>query len=168
MGPSAGFAGMTQLLKAAYGGMKTIPAGKLLINTLLTKYIRLMGETKMDGSDEIAHLRGRQLKAAMEHLEARRWRLAEVQCRILLAVDTSDVEALLILGLAIAASGEAARAAPILDRVRRARPNRADPCRDLEPMEPRVPRSVVPRQYRASLKLTPGDTRLRRDFATYL
>jgi Flp pilus assembly protein TadD len=148
--------------------MKTIPEGKLPINTLLTEYVRLMGATKMDGPDKIEDLRGRQLKAAMEHLEARRWRLAEVQCKILLAVDTSDVEALLLLGLAIAASGEAARAAPILDRVRRARPNHGDPCRDLETMQPRVPRSVVARQYRASLKLTPGDTRLRRDFATYL
>jgi tetratricopeptide (TPR) repeat protein len=122
----------------------------------------------MDGPDEAADLRARQLKAAMEHLEERRWRLAEVQCRILLAVDTGDVDALLILGLAIAASGEAARAAPILERVRRARPNHDDPCRDLETMQPRVPRSHVARQYRACLKLTPADTRLRQDFANYL
>jgi Flp pilus assembly protein TadD len=122
----------------------------------------------MDGSDGNTPLRVRQLKAAIEHLEARSWRLAEVQCRILLAVDTNDIEALLILGLAVAASGEAARAAPILERVRRARPNHADPCHDLETMEPRVPRSVVARQYRACLKLSPADARLRRDFANYL
>jgi Flp pilus assembly protein TadD len=122
----------------------------------------------MDVPDESCHLRARQLKAAIEHLEARSWRLAEVQCRILLAIDTSDVEALLILGLAVAASGEAARAAPILERVRRARPTHADPCRDLETMQPRVPRSVVARQYRACLRLTPDDARLRCDFARYL
>src|SRR3984957_20039962 len=126
---------------------------KYPINTSLAEYARLTGDAKMVGPDEAADLRGRQLKAAMEHLEERRCRLAEVQCRILLAVDTGDVDALLILGLAIAASGEAARAAPILERVRRARPNHDDPCRDLETMQPRVPRSHVARQYRACLKL---------------
>src|SRR3954466_12656111 len=112
----------------------------------------------MDDPDGRA-LRVRQLKAAIEHLEARRWRMAEVQCRILLNVDTRDVDALLILGLSVAASGEAARAAPILERVRRARPDHADPCRDLETMEPRVPRAIVARQYRASLRLAPADAR---------
>jgi Tetratricopeptide repeat len=52
--------------------------------------------------------------------------------------------------------------------VRRARPDNADPCRDLETMQPRVPRSVVARQYRACLRLAPTDARLRRDFANYL
>jgi Flp pilus assembly protein TadD len=122
----------------------------------------------MDSPDENAPLRVRQLKAAIEHLQARRWRLAEVQCKMLLAVDTGDLDALLILALAIAASGEAARAAPLLERVRRARPDNADPCRDLETMEPRVPRSVVARQYRACLRLAPADARLRSDFARYL
>jgi tetratricopeptide (TPR) repeat protein len=122
----------------------------------------------MDGPDETPELRARQLKAAIEHLEARRWRLAEVQCRLRLAIEPGDLDAMLILALAIAASGEAARAAPLLERVRRARPDHADPCRDLEIMEPRVPRSVVARQYRACLRLTPADARLRRDFASYL
>jgi Flp pilus assembly protein TadD len=109
-----------------------------------------------------------QLTTAIEHLEARRWRMAELQCRVLLAVDPTHVEAMLILGLAIAASGEAARAAPIFARVRRARPDNADPCRDLGTMQPRVPRSVVARQYRACLRLSPTDAKLRRDFAGYL
>jgi Flp pilus assembly protein TadD len=122
----------------------------------------------MDGPDETLQLRARQLKAAIDYLGARRWRLAEVQCRLRLAVDPGDVEAMLILALAIAASGEAGRAAPLLERVRRARPGHADPCRDLETMEPRVPRSVVARQYRACLRLTPADPRLRRSFASYL
>jgi Flp pilus assembly protein TadD len=109
-----------------------------------------------------------QLKTAIDHLEARRWRLAEVQTRVLLAVDPNDVEATLILGLAIAASGEASRAAPFLQRVRRARPDCADPCRDLETMRPRVPRALVARQYRTCLRLMPDDARLRRNFASFL
>lgn len=121
----------------------------------------------MDRPDDVS-LRIPQLKAAIEHLQNRNWRLAEIQCRLLLAVDPGDVEAMLILGLAIAASGEAARAAPILERVRRARPDHADPCHDLETMQPHVPRAMVARQYRACLRLTPGNARLRRDFASYL
>ncbi len=117
----------------------------------------------MDNTD-----RASQLNSAMAHLDARRWRLAEVQCRMILALDPNDIEAILVLGLAIAASGEAGRAAPILGRVRKARPEHDDPCRDLASLRPRVPRAVVARQYRACLRLAPGDARLRRDFATYL
>src|SRR5665811_1227961 len=101
----------------------------------------------MDSPDGMPNLRARQLKAAIEHLEARSGRMAEVQCRVLLADDPTDVEGMLILGLAIAASGEASRAAPILNRVRRARPDHADPCRDFANMEPRLPRTLVTRQY---------------------
>lgn len=122
----------------------------------------------MDSPDDPSHFRAQQLQTAIEHLGARSWRMAEVQCRILLAVDPTDIEAMLILGLAIAASGEASRAAPILDRVRRARPEHADPCRDFATMEPRVPRALVTRQYRACLRLASKDTRLRHDFAGYL
>ena len=117
----------------------------------------------MGGPDRV-----RRLKTALEHLEARRWRLAEVEGRVLIAMDPNDIEAMLIIGLAISASGEAARAAPILERVRRARPGHADPCQDLAEMRPRVPRSVVSRQYRACLRLAPRDDKLRREFASYL
>lgn len=122
----------------------------------------------MDSPYTTATTRNEQLKAAMTHMEAREWRLAEVRCRIILASDPSDVEATLVLGLAIAASGEAARAAPILGRVRRARPELAEPCRDFANMEPRVPRALVKRQYRSCLRLTPAEPRLRQDFALYL
>ena len=122
----------------------------------------------MVSPDDAAQKRTRQLRAAMEYLEARSWRLAEMQSRTLIAVDPHDIEALLILGLAIAGSGEATRAAPILARVRRARPEHGDPCRDLEAMRPRVSRALVARQYRACVRLTPGDARLREDFASYL
>jgi Tetratricopeptide repeat/Glycosyltransferase family 9 (heptosyltransferase) len=122
----------------------------------------------MDSPDDARQFRTQQLQTAIEHLGARSWRMAEVQCRILLAVDPTDIEGMLILGLSIAASGEASRAAPILDRVRRARPEHADPCRDFATMEPRVPRALVTRQYRACLRLASKDTRLRHDFANYL
>jgi Tfp pilus assembly protein PilF len=148
--------------------MKPIPAGERFINTLLREYVCLTGDAKMVSPDDGSQHRSVQLKAAIEHLETRRWRLAEVQCRVLLAVDPNDVDAMLILGLAIAASGEAARAAPILTRVRRARPDHNDPCRDLETMRPRVPRALVARQYRACLRLAPQDARLRQDYASYL
>ena len=109
-----------------------------------------------------------QLKTAIDHLEARRWRMAEVQCRIILATRSNDIEAMLVMGLSIAASGEASRAAPILERVRRARPTHADPCRDLVSLTPRVPRSIIARQYRACLRLNPADAKLRQDFVSYL
>jgi Flp pilus assembly protein TadD len=148
--------------------MKIIPAGKPEINLLLPEYVRLTGDSKMDGPDDQAQHRIRQLKSAIDHLGARRWRLAEVQSRVLLAADRNDVEALLVLGLAVAASGEAARAAPVLERVRRARPGNDDPCHDLETMQPRIPRALVARQYRTCLRLAPADARLRRNFASFL
>jgi tetratricopeptide (TPR) repeat protein len=119
-------------------------------------------------SAETPDFRLRQLKVAIDHLEARRWRMAEVESRILLAVNPADVEGTLILGLAIAASGEASRAAPLLNRVRLARPGNADPCRDFATMEPRASRTLVMRQYRACLRLAPADSGLRLDFASYL
>jgi tetratricopeptide (TPR) repeat protein len=120
-------------------------------------------DRKPDSPDRLTRLR-----RAIDYLEACRWRLAEVECRVILAVNPNDVEVMLILGLAIAGAGEASRAAPILTRVRAARPDHADPRRDLASLHPRVPRTVVVRQYRACLRLAPTDVRLRRDFARYL
>ncbi len=118
--------------------------------------------------DVMPHLKLRHMKIANDHLDAGSWRMAEIQCRTLLADHPADIEATMILGLAIAASGEAARAAPLLERVRRARPDHPDPCRDFATMEPRIPRALVTRQYRASLRLAPANARLRHDFARYL
>src|ERR1700722_19646664 len=128
--------------------MKIVPGRSHLINTLLPEYVRLTGVTKMVSPDDAAQKRTRQLRAGMEYLESRRWRLAEMQSRTLIAADPHDIEALLILGLAIAGSGEATRAAPILARVRHARPEHGDPCRDLDAMRPRVSRALVAGQYR--------------------
>src|ERR1700676_61162 len=168
MGPSAGLVGMRELLNAVRPDKKIVSARKRLINISAREYVCLTEGAKMDSPDETQDFRAAQLQAAIDHLTARRWRLAEVQCRILLAVDPGDVEGILILGLAIAASGEASRAAPLLDRVRRARPDHADPCRDFANMEPRVPRALVTRQYRACLRLASTDARFRLDFANYL
>ena len=57
----------------------------------------------MDGPQETTNLRASQLKAALDYLGERQWRMAEVQCRVVLAVNPADIEGILILGLAIAA-----------------------------------------------------------------
>ena len=48
--------------------------------------------------------------------------------------DRGDIEALLFLGLAVGARGEADAAAPLLNRVARARSLNAHPCSDLARM----------------------------------
>ncbi|MGE0222857.1 MAG: tetratricopeptide repeat protein [Acetobacteraceae bacterium] len=112
--------------------------------------------------------RTRQLAAAVQYLQTGRWSYAEAESRALVATDPSDLDALLILGLAIAASGEASRAAPVLDRLWRARPEYRHPCQDLADLRPPLPTALISRQYRASLRLAPGDGRLRRQFAAFL
>jgi hypothetical protein len=64
--------------------------------------------------------------------------------------------------------GETDRAAPMLNRVARERPDHAHPCHDVASMRPAVPRRLVTSQYRACLALSPDDSRLRRDFAGFL
>lgn len=115
-----------------------------------------------------ANERRRRLGAALQCLETERWRSAESECRALLAQDSGDVDGMLLLGLTVAAMGEADRAAVVLDRVARARPDHAHPCRDFAAMRPAVPRRRVASQYRACLALSPRDSRLRRDFASFL
>ena len=61
------------------------------------------------------------LQAALTLLESGQNRQAERICRQLLDRDRGDIEALLLLGLAVGARGEADAAAPILNRVARAR-----------------------------------------------
>jgi hypothetical protein len=73
--------------------MEIIPDHERFVNTLSPEYICLTGDAKMASTDGgLKHgvsdeHRSRQLKAAIDHLEARRWRLAEVQSRVLLAAD---------------------------------------------------------------------------------
>ena len=79
-----------------------------------------------------------------------------------------DVDGLLLLGISIAARGQTARAAAILDRVARERPDAAHPCGDLAGLLPRLTRAQVDSQYRACLRIAPEDTRLTRAFADFL
>jgi tetratricopeptide (TPR) repeat protein len=117
----------------------------------------------MDASERAKHL-----GAALRCLEAGHWRQAEVEARAVLAHHPMDVDGLLMMGLTVAAMGEPARAAPTLDRVMRERPDYAHPCDDLACLQPALPRSLVAAQYRACLRLAPGNNQLRRTFAAFL
>ena len=112
--------------------------------------------------------RRRQLGNALGRLEAGQWQQTEEACGRLLARDAVDVEALLLLGLSVAARGQTQRAAAILDRVARERPHDAHPCGDLTALLPRFSRAQIAAQYRACLRLAPEDLRLRQAFAVFL
>lgn len=109
------------------------------------------------------------LKAAIDDLEAHRFDRAAARCEHLLARDADDTDAMLVCGLATGASGDAVRAAPLLDRVARARPDAAHPCRDLAGLLAQSARPErIARQFRASLDLAPEDASLRYAFADFL
>jgi Flp pilus assembly protein TadD len=109
------------------------------------------------------------LQAALTLLESGQAGRAESVCDELLGHDAEDIEVLLLRGLAIGARGEAAAAAPILDRVGLARSTFAHPCRDLAQMLIAQDKSaLVEPQYRACLALTPDDLRLRYGLAELL
>jgi Flp pilus assembly protein TadD len=111
--------------------------------------------------------RRRQLGMALGRLEAGQWQQTEEACGRLLARDAVDVEALLLLGLSVAARGQTQRAAAILDRVARERPHGAHPCADLTALLPRFTRTQITAQYRACLRMAPEDLRLRQAFASF-
>jgi tetratricopeptide (TPR) repeat protein len=79
-----------------------------------------------------------------------------------------DLDALLLLGLAVAARGHTQRAAAILDRVARERPHGTHPCSELPRALPRFSRNQIGAQYQACLRLAPEDLRLRLAFASFL
>ena len=112
--------------------------------------------------------RTQRLASALRRLQTGRWSYAEAESRAMVSTNPADIEALLLLGLAIAATGEASRAAPVLERVARARPNHAHPCHDLSELRPPVSTALIARQYRACLRLAPNDLRLRRQFGEFL
>ncbi|HEY1932288.1 MAG TPA: tetratricopeptide repeat-containing glycosyltransferase family protein [Acetobacteraceae bacterium] len=84
------------------------------------------------------------------------------------AAETVDVQALLLLGVGVAARGQTARAAAIFDRVAREWPDGQHPCEDLASLLPRLPQDGVAAQYRACLRFAPEDMRLRQAFARFL
>jgi len=100
-------------------------------------------------------------------LEAGQIRAAEVQAQSWIAHDPDDVEATLLLGLAIAAQGDAARAAPLLLRVAAARPDFAHPCLDFARLRSQAP-GLVTAQFRACRALAPTDSRLGYAYADFL
>jgi tetratricopeptide (TPR) repeat protein len=108
------------------------------------------------------------LAAAMRLLSSGAWYEAEVAACAALAQEPDDLQALLLQGLAIAAMGEAARSAPILNRVAAAAPDAIHPCVDFAALQPPLPRSLVARQFAACLGLAPQDDRLRLAYASFL
>lgn len=110
-----------------------------------------------------------ELLATAERLLSRgTWFEAEIAARGAMAEDPADPQAALLAGLAIAAMGEHARAAPVLVLAAAFAPEADHPCLDLARFKPPLPRSLVARQFRACLRLTPNDNRLLLAFAGFL
>lgn len=102
------------------------------------------------------------LRDALNLLENARPEQAAQICRRLISRNRADTEALLLLGLAIGMQGHAAAAAPLLNRVAHTRRGFAHPCGDLARMLVAQDKAaLVEPLYRACLKLTPDDLRLR-------
>ncbi len=108
------------------------------------------------------------LAEALRLLSAGAWLQAETTARVALSADPTDPHATLLVGLAVAAMGEVARAAPILTLAAASAPDADHPCLDLARLKPPLPPALVIRQFRACLDLTPGDDRLRLGFAGFL
>ena len=96
---------------------------------------------------------------------AQPWPQAEAAARARLSSSPTNHEAMLMLGLAIAAGGEPERAAPILTEVLRLRPDQPHPCIALAEMLGRQDTDLSVRLFRASLRL---DQSLRPAFAAWL
>lgn len=111
--------------------------------------------------------RRRQSETGLNALDMGDWHAAEAAGPVF-AKEAVDVEALLLLGLSVAARGQTQRAAAILDRVARERPCGPHPCGDLPALLPRFSRPQIDAQYRACLRLSPEDLRLRRAYAGFL
>ncbi len=79
----------------------------------------------------LQEIRAAALGNALAALEAGRLAAAQAQAGSWAARDPHDVEAVVLFGLALAAQGQAARAAPLLQAAARSRPGFAHPCRDL-------------------------------------
>lgn len=96
------------------------------------------------------------LGRAVRYMEQHRFAAAEATCKAILAHDPAQIEAQVLLGLALGAQEAPAAAAPWLDRAARARPTAPHPCHALTGLlqEIGLERAIIP-QYRASLRLAP-------------
>jgi Flp pilus assembly protein TadD len=109
------------------------------------------------------------LRVALTLLEDGQHAQAETVCRELVAQGRDDIEALLLLGLAVGMRGDADAAAPLLNRVAHERRTNAHPCSDLARMlASQGNASLIAPQYLACLRLTPDDLRLRYAYAEFL
>jgi tetratricopeptide (TPR) repeat protein len=118
-------------------------------------------------AEPLQAIRAALLGSVLGALEAGQLQVAEVQARSWIDRDPGDIEATLLLGLAVAAQGDAARAAPLLVRVAAARPNFAHPCLDVARMLPDSPR-LVAAQFRACRAIAPDDPRLGFAYSSFL
>ncbi len=112
-----------------------------------------------------------QLTVALDHARAGEWLETEAASRAALSENPRDPEALALLGLAIAASGDPERAAPALSTAARLRPNHMHPCVELADAlsGPDAGAGLLAlRLFRACLRLDPLDERLREACATWL
>jgi Flp pilus assembly protein TadD len=108
------------------------------------------------------------LATAERLLASAAWHEAETAARAALTHSPTDPQATLLLALAVAAMGEDTRAAPILTQAAAARPDADHPCQDLARLHPPLPRPLIARQFRACLRSTPTNPRLRLHFAEFL
>jgi Flp pilus assembly protein TadD len=108
------------------------------------------------------------LADAMRLLVSGSWLQAETAARVAMLDDPNDPHAVLLLGLAIASMGEVARAAPIMTQLAASQSDADHPCIEFGRLQPPMPRSLVTDQFRACLRITPSDDRLRLGFAEFL
>ena len=108
------------------------------------------------------------IATAMRRLQSGAWREAETAATQALSETPDNPHAQLLQGLAIAAMGEAQRAAPILRLVAHRNPDAVDPCIDLSHLQPPLPRRLIARQFQACLDHDPSNARLRRAYAEFL
>lgn len=108
------------------------------------------------------------LADARRLLSSGSWYQAEAAAIAALADTPDDPDAARVLGFAVAAMGEDGRAGPILTQVNAARADADHPCVELARLQPKLPRALVARQFRACLRLAPFDHQLRLGFAEFL
>jgi tetratricopeptide (TPR) repeat protein len=107
------------------------------------------------------------LRAAFEHLQAHRFAAAAALAGGLVAAVPDDPRVSLVLALALAAQGMAGKAAPLLQRISRARPDCAHPCRDLQALLADQP-ALLDAQFAACRALDPSDPGLAFAYADFL
>jgi thioredoxin-like negative regulator of GroEL len=110
-----------------------------------------------------------ELSAALDRIDAGEPAAAEALCQDLLRADPGDEAALLLLGLAVGAQGDAARAHPLLIRAAHLHASGRNPCHDMATALVRLRcRPLIRLFYRDCLLHAPDDFGLRYTVAEYL